>query len=220
MSDKKKIMQFTSKNRTFCAKHYEMQITVLLFNFSYITAKTIDDCIVNIELINVSLVQFHFYFHCEKETERENRCINSDTIKVNAAFIQMDGVIVSFISQAMQTRMHSSRMHTVHALTIRWGGGGGGGVYLPGEGVYLPGGCTCLGGVPAQGVYLSVGGTCWGVPARGCTCLGVYLPRGCTCPGGVPAQGGCTCPGAPPSCEQNDRQVQKYYIAPNFVCGR
>ena len=23
-----------------------------------------------------------------------------------------------------------------------------------------------------------------------------------------------------PHCEQNDRQVQKYYLAPNFVCGR
>ena len=26
--------------------------------------------------------------------------------------------------------------------------------------------------------------------------------------------------GIPPPCEQNDRQVQKYYLAPNFVCGR
>ena len=42
---------------------------------------------------------------------------------------------------------------------------------------------------------------------------GVYLP------GGIPACGGCICPGTPP-CEQNDRQVQKYYLAPNFVCGR
>ena len=48
------------------------------------------------------------------------------------------------------------------------------------------------GGVPAQGVYL---------------------------PGGVPAQGS-TCPGTPLPCEQNDRQLQKYYLAPNFVCGR
>ena len=31
-----------------------------------------------------------------------------------------------------------------------------------------------------------------------------------------------TCPGTPPPPprEQNDRQVQKYYLAPNFVCGR
>ena len=62
----------------------------------------------------------------------------------------------------------------------------------------------------------------------------VYLPGGyyqgaCTCtggvylPGGVPAQGVPT--QVPPrrythSCEKNDRQVQKYYLAPNFVCGR
>ena len=60
--------------------------------------------------------------------------------------------------------------------------------------------------------------------------LGVYLPGGVYPPGGVPAWGGvpaqqgvptwgCTCPGTP-SCKQNDRQVQKYYLSPNFVCGR
>ena len=72
--------------------------------------------------------------------------------------------------------------------------------------------------------------TCWGV---GCTWMGGVPAWGCICPrGGVPAQGvpaqggwGCTCPwggtcsGTPP-CEQNDRQVQKYYLTPNFVCGR
>ena len=36
---------------------------------------------------------------------------------------------------------------------------------------------------------------------------------------GVPAQG-VYLPGDTPPCEQNDRQVQKYYLAPNFVCGR
>ena len=79
----------------------------------------------------------------------------------------------------------------------------------------------CLGGgEPAREVYLP----------RGCTCPGVYLlggsvparegvpSQGCTFPGGVPAGGG-TCPGTSP-CEQNDRQVQKYDLAPNFVCGR
>ena len=101
--------------------------------------------------------------------------------------------------------------------TCHWGGGQ---VYLPRG--FLPGdvsawGCTCLGGVPA-----------WGVPARRCTCLGgvpvggvptcgVYLPGGCTCLGGVPAWG--YLPRYSP-CEQNDRQVQKYYLAPNFVCGQ
>ena len=96
----------------------------------------------------------------------------------------------------------------------------GEGVYLP-RGVYLPGGCTCPGG---RGVDTCPGGcTCLGdVPAWGCTCQGgvpaqgCYLPRGCTCQGGVPVPGG-TCPGTPP-CEQNDRQVQKYYLAPNFIC--
>ena len=95
-----------------------------------------------------------------------------------------------------QTRMHSSRMRTVHTLTVEGGGG-----YLPGgflprrvpaQGGTCPGG-TCLGGVPARGVYLPGGCTCHG----GCTCWGgywpggvpawgVYLPGGCTCLGGVP----------------------------------
>ena len=60
-----------------------------------------------------------------------------------------------------QTRMHSSRMCTAHALTIGCGGGvcgvGGSRRYLLGG--YLPGG-TCPGG---------------------CTC-----PEGCTCPGTHP----------------------------------
>ena len=53
----------------------------------------------------------------------------------------------------------------------------------------------------------------------------------CTAPGGgglLPG-GVCSGPGGcipacneadPPFCEQNDRQVQKYYLAQNFVCGR
>ena len=63
-----------------------------------------------------------------------------------------------------------------------------------------------------------------GVPAQGGTCPGVYLP-GDTCPGDVPARE-VYLPGAGgvraqvPLCEQNDRQVQKYYLAPNFICGR
>ena len=60
-------------------------------------------------------------------------------------------------------------------------------------------------------------------------------PGGCLVPGvsaqggGVPGPGGSApgggggilaCLRQTPSCEQNDRQVQKYYLAPNFVCGR
>ena len=83
---------------------------------------------------------------------------------------------------------------------------------------YLPactahGGCTHPGGMYLPGVYLPGGVPAWGV----------YLPRGCVPArgGGVPAQG-VYLPGgtSPTPCEQNDRQVQKYYLAPNFVCGR
>ena len=103
-----------------------------------------------------------------------------------------------------------------------WSGGGAGvpglgGVYLV-LGVYLNRGCTW-----SWGVYLVPGGECtwsWGmylVPG------GVYLPGAGG--GGYLLGGGCTCrvgtcPGTPP-CEQNDRMTgAKYYLAPNFVCGR
>ena len=125
---------------------------------------------------------------------------------------------------SVETRIHSSRMRTARLLTLSQHALPGGvptrGCTCPG--VYLPRGvCACLGGVylpggvPVQGVYLPRGG----VPARGCSfpggylLRGVYLPGGCTCPGG-------TCLGTLPPCVQNDRQVQKYYLAPNFVCGR
>ena len=54
------------------------------------------------------------------------------------------------------------------------------------------------------------GGTCPGGVTVEVYWPGVYLASGGR--GGVPAQ-------LLPPCEQNDRQVQKYYLAPNFVCG-
>ena len=90
------------------------------------------------------------------------------------------------------TRMHSSRMRTVHLLTVYHHA-------LP-RGV--PGGGVPAGGVPAQE------GTC---PRR--YLPGGYLPGGCTCPGGCTRPGGVyllrgvgwggTCPATPPL-EQND----------------
>ena len=124
---------------------------------------------------------------------------------------------------------------------------GHGGAPCPGGGVdLLPGGVyLLLGGVCSwwRGVYLVPGGCTW---SWGCTwsqggvcSQGVHLVWGCTWsqggwpgPRGVSAPwgGGCTwswgcllqglgVSGTPP-CEQNDKQVQKYYLAPNFVCGR
>ena len=119
--------------------------------------------------------------------------------------------------------MHSSRMRTARLLTVSQhallGGVPAGDVPARGLvylwGVYLLRGCTwgimyLPGGVPAQGC------TCLGgVPARGLYLLeGVYLPGVVPAGEGVPARGG-TCPGTLP-CEQNDRQVQKYYLPPKL----
>ena len=76
-------------------------------------------------------------------------------------------------------------------------------------GVHGPGG-----GAWSQGGAWSGGCLVWGC---------VYGPGGCLVLRGVPGPGGGgvpACTEAYPPCEQNDKQVQKYYLAPNFVCGR
>ena len=63
-----------------------------------------------------------------------------------------------------------------------------------------------------------------GLLPGGVSAVGGPAPGGCLLPGGMPTSGpgGCipACNGGRPPCEQNDRQVQKYYLAPNFFCGR
>ena len=65
---------------------------------------------------------------------------------------------------------------------------------------YLPA-CTVQGGSAPGGWYPSM------------HCAGGGLLQGV----GIPA---CTEATPPPHPEQNDRQVKKYYLAPNFVCGQ
>ena len=83
-----------------------------------------------------------------------------------------------------------------------WGDGGvpAGGVYLPRGSMYLPM------GVYLPGLVYLPGGICPGRPVRGSE----------PTQGGVPARG-VHLPGGYPPCEKNDRQVQKYYLGPNFV---
>ena len=145
--------------------------------------------------------------------------------------------------------MHSSRMRTVHLLSISPSMHCSWGVYLPrggvpgpgGEGYLVPGGipglrgCTwswevpgpggyLVRGVPGLGGYLVPWGSTWsrGVPGP----RGVYLPGGTwSCRevylvlGGVPGPGGFTCPGTPPLNRILDTCLWKYYLAPNFICG-
>ena len=84
----------------------------------------------------------------------------------------------------------------------------GGGCLLPGRGkVCAPGGCVCSGGCLLRECPL------WLVSALGGVCSGGCLPWGASAPGGgIPA-----CTEADTPCEQNDRQVQKYYLGHNFV---
>ena len=136
--------------------------------------------------------------------------------------------------------MHSGRMRTGRSSTVcrsllpgggclLWGGcllrggewGGGGEMWHPSMhwgGVSAPGG-LCSRGVVLQGGCLLWMGVCsqgWGVSALG----GVSAPRG-ICSRGVSAPRGVISQHAlrqtPPPREQNDKQVQKYYLGHNFV---
>ena len=84
---------------------------------------------------------------------------------------------------------------------------GGEGGLLPGGGgcVSAPGGSVCSWGVSALGECLSAWGG--GVCSGGC----LFREGGGVCV--IPA---CTEADTPP-CEQNDKQVQKYYLGHNFV---
>ena len=88
--------------------------------------------------------------------------------------------------------------------------------HWPYTGVCFPGGGggVCSGGVCSEGCLLGEGVSA----PRG----GVSAPKGeGVCSGGV-CSGGVWYPSMhwgrhPPPCEQNDRQVQKYYVGHNFV---
>ena len=90
--------------------------------------------------------------------------------------------------------------------------------------VCFPGGCLVQGwgGVPGPGGWCAWSG-------GACLVRGVCLVWGGGVPGpggrGVSALGGsasvpCGIPPPPPPCEQNDKQVQKYYLGHKLRCGR
>ena len=98
----------------------------------------------------------------------------------------------------IKTRMHSSRMRTVHCSSRLLGGG-----CLPGTGVSRGVG-VCRGCLPR--------GVCPGGMLRGVCAQGGCLLRD-VCPMGV-CQGVCTQGVSHPSpCEQNDRCLWKHYLA-------
>ena len=119
--------------------------------------------------------------------------------------------------------MRSSRMRTGRSLTVCRS-------LLPGRGVSALGGCL-LRGVSAPGGVCSRGCLLRGVSAPGGVCSGGCLLRGVSVPGWVSAPRGCLLQGVSaqgdvvsqhalrqtPPCEQNDKQVQKYYLGHNFV---
>ena len=75
-----------------------------------------------------------------------------------------------------------------------------------------------FGGSPRHGGFPWWGGSLWqgGLLGR----RGGLLGRGVSLGGGLLGGGMQGMLGHHPPCEQNDKQVQKYYLAPNFVCGR
>ena len=92
------------------------------------------------------------------------------------------------------TRMHSSRMCTVHCSSRMQGG--------PARKGVCPGG-VCTGRVSA-----------WGLSAQESVCLGVSA-WGASVQGRV-CRGRCL-PDTHPPCGQNDRQVLKHYLAANSL---
>ena len=82
------------------------------------------------------------------------------------------------------------------------------------KGASLVGGSPWQGGPPWQAGLLS-GGVSLAGGGQGVSLAG----RGSPWQGGSLVGSPSMHRGRPP-CEQNDKQVQKYYLAPNFVCGR
>ena len=119
------------------------------------------------------------------------------TPPVNRMTNRCKNITLATTSLRLVTRLHSSRMHTACLLPVS--------PSMHCAGCLPPGGCLVPGSVWSWGV--SGPGEVSG--RRGCLVLGV-----CLLPGGVypSMQWGR------PLCEQNDRQVQKYYLAPHFVC--
>ena len=104
---------------------------------------------------------------------------------------------------------------------LLWGVSAPGGSAL---GVSAPGGSAWGVSAPGGGGWgvcfwgcLPLGVSAWGgVCSRGCLLWGACLLWGVSAPGG----GGVVSQHAPrqtPPCEQNDKQVQKYYLGHNFV---
>ena len=99
----------------------------------------------------------------------------------------------------------------------------------PYTGVCFPGGCLVQGGVvwclvQERGCLLrgcgvwSRGGLVWGGPGLGgVPGPGWCGPEGCLVWGGSASVPSGIPPPPPPPCEQNDKQVQKYYLGHNFV---
>ena len=109
----------------------------------------------------------------------------------------------------MLTRTHSSRMCTARSLPYR-GSLSRGSLFRGAEGGPCPGrlcpGCLCPGDPLSGG-------------AEGGLCPGGSLSRGVSVQGGCLSGYLCHCQGNPLTL-WTDRHLSKYYLAPNFVCGR
>ena len=129
-----------------------------------------------------------------------------------------------FSQKLLETRLHSSRMHTARLLTVspsmHWAGGGGGWVSLPGGSPCQNGGLPCQGGILARRVCLARGGVCL---ARGGVCLASW--GGSPCQGGACLSGGCLLArgdGIPayteadPTCGQNSWHILKILPCPKL----
>ena len=107
----------------------------------------------------------------------------------------------NWVHNDIKTRMHSSRIRTVHCSGACGGGGGAGCVSQLALGVGCIPGCTGQGGCLARGV------SAWGVSVQGVSALGVCLPRGVSAWGVSVTQ----------PCEQNHRCLWKHNLAATML---
>ena len=129
--------------------------------------------------------------------------------------VQMRPISINNKTTSIRSTLITHRVDEYILVLAKGGCAWSGGVCLVRGGMSCPGGWCLLRGACSRGVSAP------GVSTPGGVCSGGCLLGGCAWSGGVSAPGGWVSASVPceiPPCEQNDKQVQNYYLGHN--CGR